>query len=71
MLLFAHFGAKAADLADCSKVYHEVMSLSRTKVGGHYFKERTGTEQFRHIILRNGTGSNAHTTAKYTCVELL
>ena len=21
-----------------------------------------GTEQFRHIILRNGTGSNAHTT---------
>ena len=32
---------------------------------------RNGTEQFRHVILRNGTGSNAHTTAKYTCVELL
>ena len=27
--------------------------------------DRNGTEQFRHIILRNGTGSNAYTTAKY------
>ena len=29
-----------------------------------YGTDRNGTEQFRHIILRNGTGSNAHTTAK-------
>ena len=27
---------------------------------------RNITEQFCHIIWRNGTGSNAHTTAKYT-----
>ena len=32
---------------------------------------RNGTEQFCHIILQNGTGSNAHMTAKYTSVELL
>ena len=30
MLLFL-FRAEAADLAGCSKVYHEVMSLSQTK----------------------------------------
>ena len=29
--LYFHFGAKTADLADCSKVYHKVMSLSRMK----------------------------------------
>ena len=27
----------------------------RTLIGGHYFKERNGTEGFRHIIPRNGT----------------
>ena len=31
---------------------------------------QNGTEQFRHIILRNGTGSNAHTTAKYIAIKL-
>ena len=28
---YFHFRAEAADLAGCSKVYHEVMSFSRTK----------------------------------------
>ena len=36
--------------------------------GGHYFTERN--EQFRQIILRNGTGSNAHTTAKIVACAL-
>ena len=35
-----------------------------------YGTDRNGTEQFRHIILRNGTGSNAHTTAKYIAIKL-
>ena len=35
-----------------------------------YGTERNGTEQFRHIILRNETGSNAHTTAKYIAIKL-
>ena len=30
-----------------------------------------GPEQFRYVILRNGTGSNAHTTAKYIAIKLL
>ena len=28
-----------------------------------YGTDRNGTEQFRHIILRNGTGSNMYATA--------
>ena len=35
-----------------------------------YGTDRNGTEQFRHIIVRNGTGSNAHTTAKYIAIKL-
>ena len=40
--------------------------------GGRYFVERNGTEQFRHIILQNGTRLNAHTTTKNSrmCVEM-
>ena len=31
-----------------------------------YGTDRNGTEQFRHIILRNGTGSNMYATAHMT-----
>ena len=37
------------------------------QTSGHYYfygTDRNGMERFRHIILRNGTGSNAHMTAK-------
>ena len=51
-----------------SKLFSKGAVPSKIRGSLFYGTNRNGTEHFRHIILRNGTGSNAHTT--YIAIKL-